>query len=676
MPAKSSPESIARRIEALREQIREHDYRYYVLAEPTISDEEYDRLMRELIELENQYPQYRTPDSPSQRVGGAPTKEFPIVTHSVPMLSLSNTYNEDEVREFDRRVRTLLKGERYEYVCELKFDGVAVSLVYENDVLVRGATRGDGVQGDDITQNIKTIRSIPLRLHRPSGHKTLEVRGEVFMTRADFEAMNRERQAAGEKLFVNPRNATAGTLKLQDPKIVAQRPLKFTAYALLVAGGGPPTHYECLRLMRTLSFPVSEHVRLCHTIEQVIDFWKTWEVKRDSLPFDIDGIVVKVNSLKQQEKLGAIAKSPRWAIAFKFAARKAETLLERIVLQVGRTGIITPVAELKPVFLGGTTVSRATLHNMDYIEELDIRPGDTVVVERGGDVIPKISAVVKEKRPRGLRKFEMPSACPECGSKIYRPADEAYYYCVNTECPAQVKGRIVHFASRGAMDIEGLGDAVVDQLVELGFLKNYADLYDLYKRRTELVALERWGEKKVENLLSAIEESKKRPFSRLVYALGIRHVGAGVAQLLTSHFPSLRALMNASQEELEAIPGIGPQIAESVVRFFRDPHNRKIIERLERVGVRTEEVRPAAGKGGSPFSGKTVVFTGGLSSMTREEARERIEALGGRVASSVSKHTDLVIVGQDAGSKLQKARELNIKTITEDEFLQLLESTS
>jgi DNA ligase (NAD+) len=673
MPVKSSSESVAGRIEALREQLREHDYRYYVLAEPTIPDEEYDRLMRELIELENRYPQYRSPDSPSQRVGGAPTKEFPVVTHDVPMLSLSNTYNEQEVKEFDRRVRSLLEGERTEYVCELKFDGVAVSLLYEEDVLIRGATRGDGLQGDDITPNIKTIRSIPLRLRKPSGQRRLEVRGEVFMMRDDFLAMNREREIAGEKLFVNPRNATAGTLKLQDSKIVARRPLKFSAYALLAGPGGPPTHYECLLLLGELGFPVSEHVRLCATIEAVIDFWTEWEKKRDSLRFDIDGIVVKVNSLKQQEKLGAIAKSPRWAIAFKFAARKAETVLEKIILQVGRTGTITPVAELRPVFLGGTTVSRATLHNMDYVQELDIRPGDTVIVERGGDVIPKISSVVMAKRPQGLQPFSMPPACPECGSKIYRPADEANYYCENTECPAQVKGRIVHFAHRGAMDIEGLGEAVVDQLVELGFLKNYADVYDLYRKRDELIKLERWGEKRVANLLKAIEESKKRPFSRLVYGLGIRHVGMGVAQLLTTRIHSMHHLMKASQAELEAIPGIGPRIAESIIHFMQDSHNRKIIERLEHAGLPMEEA-PAAGARPSPFFGKTIVLTGGLDSMTREEAKQRIQALGGHVATSVSRTTDLVVIGHDAGSKLKKAMELNIKTITEDEFLQLLQT--
>ena len=675
MPAKPSSASVVRRIETLRKQLREHDYEYYVLAEPSIADVEYDSLMRELIELENEHPDLRSPDSPSQRVGGAPTKEFALVTHAVPMLSLSNTYNEAEVRDFDRRVSSLLRGERYEYVNELKFDGVAISVVYVNGVLVRGATRGDGVQGDVITQNLKTIRSIPLRLRTRNGFEDIEVRGEVFMTRGDFKAMNEERELAGEKLFVNPRNATAGTLKMQDPKIVAQRPLKFFAYSLRVERGGPSTHFESLNQMRELGFPVSEHGRLCKTVDEVVRYWREWEEKRETLPFDIDGIVVKVNSLRQQEKLGAIAKSPRWAIAFKFAARKAETIIKGITLQVGRVGTITPVAELQPVFLGGTTVSRATLHNEDYIQELDIRPGDTVIVEKGGDVIPKVSGVVKEKRPPELSKFRMPTSCPECGSKIYRPVEEAHYYCENTECPAQVKGRILHFAHRGAMDIEGLGEAVVDQLVGLDLIRNYADLYELRSRKTRLLELERWGEKSVNNLLDAIEESKKSPFSRLVYALGIRHVGAGVAQLLTANIRSMAQLKAATTEDLVGIQGIGPRIAESVVHFFQDPHNRKIIERLERAGLMMEEKTSKAVRS-SPFAGKTVVLTGGLASMTRDEAKQRIEALGGRVATAVGKGTDLVVAGTDAGSKLQKARELNIRTIDEDEFLQLLQSKS
>ncbi|HXG37142.1 MAG TPA: NAD-dependent DNA ligase LigA [Bacteroidota bacterium] len=672
MPAKKASPAIRKRVEALREKLREHDYRYYVLAKPVISDEEYDKLMKELIDLEREYPELVTPDSPSQRVGGEPTKEFPTVTHAVPMLSLSNTYSEEEVLEFDRRVRSLLGKEPYRYVCELKFDGVAVSLTYTEGLFVRGATRGDGMQGDDITQNLKTIRSIPLRLNKhPKGLEDIEVRGEVFMTREDFQKMNEERELAGEKTFINPRNSAAGTLKLQDPKIVAQRPLKFYAYFLRAEGIKLTSHYENLRLLKELGFPVNEHARLCHTINEVIEYWKEWEERREDLPYDIDGVVVKVDSLRQQDLLGATAKSPRWAIAFKFTARKKETVLKDIVLQVGRVGTITPVAELEPVFVGGTTVSRATLHNEDYIKELDIRIGDTVVVEKGGDVIPKVSEVVKEKRKPGAKPFQMPRTCPECKSTIIRPEGEANYYCNNTECPAQVKARIEHFAHRGAMDIEGLGEAVVEQLVNLGFVSNYADLYDLHKKKAKLVELERWGEKSVQNLLEAIEQSKQKSFARVLFALGIRHVGSGVAQLLVKHFPSLDALMHARKEELEQIQGIGPQIAGSVYEFFRDKHNRAIVERLRKAGLRMEETIPKAAKS-SPVFGKIFVLTGTLSSMTREEAKEKIESLGGIVGSSVSKNTDYLVVGEEAGSKLDKAKKLGVATLSEEEFLAMI----
>jgi len=660
-----------KRAEELRTRLRNHDYRYYVLAEPNVSDEEYDGLMRELVSLEERHPELKTPDSPTQRVGGAPTKEFETVSHSVPMLSLSNTYNEEEVREFDKRVNGALKGEGCQYVCELKVDGVAVSLQYRDGVIARGATRGDGFQGDDITQNIRTIRSIPLSVRpKVKGLKDFEVRGEVFMTRSDFERMNKERAKTGERLFVNPRNSSAGTLKLQDSKVVAQRPLKFIAYYLRSENGNLLSHYENLALLKKIGFPVSEHTRRCRTIEQVAEYWREWEGNRDSLPYDIDGVVVKVDDLRQQEQLGAIAKSPRWAIAFKFAARKQETVLKNILLQVGRGGTITPVAELEPVFVGGTTVSRATLHNEDYIKELDIRPGDVVVVEKGGDVIPKVSAVIKEKRKRGTRMFRMPALCPECGSPITRPENEANYYCENTECPAQVKARIEHFAHRGAMNIDGLGEAVVDQFVSLGYLKNYADLYDLSRKKEELLRLDRWGKKSVENLLEAVEESRKRPFCRLLFAVGIRHVGFGVAQLLANHFRSMDALTTATRDELNHIQGIGPQIAESVLLFFADAHNRRLMERLRKSGVQFEQ--KAEAKASGALRDKTFVLTGTLQSLTREEAKEAIERLGGKVASSVSGNTDYVVVGQDAGSKLDKAKKLGLTLLREDEFLQLV----
>ncbi|TSA21714.1 NAD-dependent DNA ligase LigA [bacterium] len=666
--------SIVKRVEGLRARLRDHDHRYYVLAQPTIEDAEYDRLMKELLDLEAAHPELVTPDSPSQRVGGQPTKEFPAVTHDVPMLSLSNTYNEDEVRDFDRRVRSALGQEPFKYVCELKFDGVAVSLRYSNGMFVRGATRGDGTRGDDITQNLKTIRSIPLRSReKKKGMDEFEVRGEVYMKRDDFRRMNDTRELAGEKTFINPRNSAAGTLKLQDPKIVAGRPLNFMAYYLRTENVGLSSHNENLRILRDLGFPVSEHTRVSKDVEGVAGYWEEWEKRRGSLPYDIDGVVVKVDSLSQQERLGMIAKSPRWAIAFKFAARQAMTTLHDITLQVGRVGTITPVAELEPVFVGGTTVSRATLHNEDYIKELDIRPGDTVVVEKGGDVIPKVSAVVKERRRSGTKPFAMPGKCPECGSRISRPEGEANHYCENSECPAQIRARIEHFAHRGAMDIEGLGEAIVDQLVSLGFVHNYADVYELHGRREELVALERWGEKSVENLLRGIEGSKQRPFTRVLFALGIRHVGTSVAQLIVNHVRSMEGLIGASLEELQGIQGVGPRIAESIRRFVEDKHNLKTIERLKKAGLQFEEKQRRSVRR-SALAGKTVVLTGTLSSLTRDQARQMIENSGGHVASSVSSKTDYVVVGVDPGSKLNTAKKLGIQTLQEEEFIRLVGS--
>jgi len=662
---------IIERVEELRKQIREHDYRYYVLAEPIISDFEYDMLMRELIELERQYPELVTPDSPTQRVGGAPTKEFPTVTHPVPMLSLNNAFTIEEIREFDRRVAELLEGEKYRYVAELKFDGVAVRLKYENGILVLGATRGDGVQGDDITNNIKTIRSIPLRLMNPDEKfLNIEVRGEVYMNKVDFERLNEERERLGEKLFANPRNATAGTLKLQDPKLVAQRPLRFFAYYLMAEGVELESHYENLQILKRLGFPVCEHVKLCNNIDEVIEFWRYWEERRDDLPYEIDGIVVKVDSIRQQEVLGAIAKSPRWAIAFKFTPRQAQTKLLGITLQVGRVGTITPVAELQPVPLGGVIITRATLHNEDYIKEKDIRVGDTVIVERSGEVIPKIVGVVLEKRPPDAVPFVFPKNCPACGGPIERPAGEANYYCENPECPAQVRARIEHFASRGAMDIEGLGEAIVDKLVTLGFLKNYADIYELHRHKAKLVKIEGFGEKSVQNLLNSIENSKKQPFHRVLYAIGIRYVGSEIAKLLADAFGSIDNLMNASVEQISSVYGIGPRIAESVYKFFHDERNLELIRRLKEAGLNFE-VKPEE-KAKKKLAGKTFVFTGTLKNFTREEAKEKVEELGGKVSNSVSRKTDYVVVGENPGSKYDKARQLGVRIITEEEFLELI----
>jgi DNA ligase (NAD+) len=661
--------AIERRISALRREIHEHDYRYHVLAEPTIPDEAYDALMRELQDLENQYPQFQAPDSPTRRVGGQPTKTFPTVTHDPPMLSLSNSYSEEEIRDFDRRVRSLLGTDAPSYVAELKFDGIAIALRYRNGLFATGATRGDGTRGDDISNNLKTIRSIPLRLRSlPAGGETLEVRGEVFMHRADFDRMNAARIKAEEKPFINPRNATAGTLKTQDPAEVARRKMRFFAYSLIAPGLAIPTHWESLRTLRSLGLPVNDLATRCRTIDEAVAYWRQWEEKRDTLQYDIDGVVVKVDSSRQQQNLGTIAKSPRWAIAFKFSSRKSETTLKRIVLQVGRTGAITPVAELEPVFLGGTTVSRATLHNSDYIAELDLRIGDTVVVEKGGDVIPKVTASIPEKRPRGTRPFSMPTRCPACGSRIYRGEEEANYYCENSECPAQVRGRIEHYAHRGAMDIEGLGEAAVEQLVTLRLLRNVADLYTLHQHRSALVGLERWGEKSTQNLLDAIARSTAHPFHRVLFALGIRHVGAGVARVLADRFPSMELLQVARQEDLEATSTVGPQIADSVVHFFADQHNRRLLKRLAQAGVAMAAETPVQGA----LRGKSFVLTGTLPTYTREEARRMIEQHGGTVAPGVSKNVDYVIVGEDAGSKLVKAKKLGIPTLSENEFLSMI----
>jgi DNA ligase (NAD+) len=663
----SIDKSIVARIEKLRKELRKHDYRYYVLAQPTISDEQYDKLLRELQTLESEYPHLITPDSPTQRVGGVPTKVFPTVAHAVPMLSLANSYSEEDIRDFDRRICALLKKEKVGYVCELKLDGVSLSLRYTDGLFRLGATRGDGMQGDDITNNVKTIRSIPLRLQvSDRGLMDCEVRGEVLMFKEDFEKMNKERERIGEKTFINPRNSAAGTLKLQDPKIVATRPLKFYAYYLRSETAGLTSHFENLKMLRESGFPVDPNAKLCRNIDEVIEYWQLWERQRMNLPFDIDGVVVKVDSLPQQEVLGTIAKSPRWAVAFKFTSRKAETKLNNIRLQVGRVGTITPVAELEPVFLGGTTVSRASLYNEDYIRELDVRIGDAVIVEKGGDVIPKVTEVIKDKRSKTAKPFTFPKKCPECGSKIIRPQDEANYYCDNYECPMQICGRIEHWASRGAMDIEGLGEAVVNRLVNHKFIVNVADLYDLHKNKNELIEFERWGEKSVLNLLEAIEESKQTPYHRVLFSLGIRHVGFGIAQILTDHYHSIDELRNATQEELQTVPDIGPRIAESIVTFFKDKRHIEVIERLRNAGVKFEiEKKSVKGK----LIGRTFVLTGSLSSMTREQAKEMIEEQGGRVASSVSKNVDVVIVGEEAGSKLEKAKQLSIELWDEEKFI-------
>ena len=664
------------RIEELRTLIRKYDYAYYVEAQPLISDRDYDRLLAELVELERRYPDLITPDSPTQRVGGEPLQEFAHVQHRTPMLSLANTYTRQEVLDFDRRIRQALEGEPYQYCCELKYDGVAISLRYEDGRFVLGATRGDGTVGDDVTANLKTIRALPLVVRTVSvdGNplRSFEVRGEVYMLRRDFEQLNRQRIAQGEKPFANPRNLTAGTIKLLDPRLVAKRPLQLVCYYLECNEVNLRRQSENLRLLHDMGFPTSQHWRVCATIEDVFTYIDEWEHRRRELPFDIDGIVIKLDNLFQQRRLGTVARTPRWAIAYKYEAEQARTLLKDIVLQIGRTGVVTPVAELEPVALAGSTVSRATLHNAAYIEQLDIRIGDTVYVEKGGEVIPKIVGVDMSMRPLDAKPWRMPPHCP-CPhrSKLHRPVDEVNYYCESPACPWQIRRRIEHFASRDAMDIEGMGEKVVAELVEAGFLQTIADIYDLKTKRNELIGRPGWGTKRVDNLLTAIEASKAQPFHRVLYGLGMRHVGEVTAKLLADHFGSLDAICQATREELEAIQEIGPRIADSIRTFCDDPEERHIIARLKTAGLMfSTERRPS--RAHQPLAGTTFVFTGELESMPRSHAEELVESLGARASSSVSRATSYVVVGHSPGSKFSKAQQFGVPILSEQDFLTLL----
>ncbi len=665
------PDQRAARHRQLTEEIFDHDYRYYVLADPVISDREYDALMTDLLELENQYPELAGSESPSQRVGGTITKEFPTVTHSVPMLSLANTYSADEVNEFDRRVKETLVSGEVMYHAELKIDGVAISLRYSNGILVEAATRGDGERGDEVTPNVRTIRSLPLRLRSGVNHPSdFVVRGEVYIRKEDFRKLNEDREEAGEKIFANPRNSAAGALKLQNSSIVASRNLKAFMYSLLGTGTETTSQHESMKLLVELGFPVNKNSRLCESIEEVHEYCREWDLRRDELPYEIDGVVIKVDSVPMQAALGAIAKSPRWAIAYKFTARQAETILEDILFQVGRIGTITPVAKLAPVLLSGSTISRATLHNEDFIRELDLRVGDHVIVEKGGDVIPKVSSVIKEKRHDFAQSFTFPADCPVCASRLIQPLDQAAWFCENPACPAQIRGRIAHFAARPAMNIDGLGDAIIDVLVEKGFLSSYADLYMLSAHRESLVSLERFGEKSIANLLTEIEASKAQSLSRVVFALGIRFVGQETAKLLARHLGSLEKIRGRSEAELLAIPGIGPRIAESVVRFFSDELSSALVDRLIAAGINPsmeviEEVHDV------PFAGMTFVLTGTLQNFSRDAARELIERCGGKVTGTVSSKTGVVLFGAEPGSKLEKAQRLGIRIMDEDEFVSL-----
>lgn len=668
----SVPEEVKSRVEDLRRQIERHNYNYYVLDSPTISDDKFDGLMRELVSLEEKYPELVTPDSPTMRVGGTPREGFATVRHLLPMLSLSNAFDDNELREFDRRVRQGLRGAGIEYVAELKIDGLAVSLVYEDGVLKRAATRGDGENGEDITPNMKTVRAVPLRLREPV--KLLEVRGEAYMPKEAFVRLNKAREESGEPLFANPRNAAAGSLRQLDPAVTASRHLSTFMYAVGASEGVTLGHHcEVLEYLKNQGFKVNPHYRLFRDIDGVIGYCREWQHTRFDLPYATDGVVVKVNDLNQQNLLGTTMKSPRWAMAFKYPPEQARTVVKDILLRVGRTGVITPTALLKPVRLAGTTVTRATLHNEDIIRDKDIRIGDTVLVQKAGDIIPEVLEVIREQRSGDEEPFRMPAECPECRAPVERLPGEAAMRCLNPGCPARSREGLIHFVSRGAMDIAGLGPAVISQLISAGLVKDPADLYDLKKE--DLVQLERMGEKSAQNLIDALEKSKQIPLARVIYALGIRHVGERAAKILADRFGSMESLMHAGTEELTAIPEIGPRIAESLTDFFAGRGNRELVERLSRHGL-TMQAEQKERTGPRPLDGKTVVLTGALTGYTRQEARELIERMGGRVSSSVSKKTDLVVVGDDPGSKYDKAVQLGIAILDEEGFARMVEQQS
>ncbi|MDP2895425.1 MAG: NAD-dependent DNA ligase LigA [bacterium] len=666
-----SKEEAARRIQSLRREIHRHNRLYYIENQPEISDAEYDALMKKLIELEQAYPGLVTPDSPSQRVGGEPLEAFGTVEHAIPMLSLDNTYSKEEVLAFDARIKKALSVRPdIEYVAEPKIDGVAVSLRYEDNVFIQGSTRGNGLVGDDITANLKAIRTIPLRLEGDR-IRLLEVRGEVYMPRQAFEKLNEEKEDAGEEPFANPRNAAAGSLKLLDPRISARRKLDIVVHSLgQMEGVSFETHYQFLNTARKLGFKVNEGFALFKGIEKTMEYCDEWEEKRDSLPYEIDGMVIKVNQLALREVLGTTSKSPRWAFAYKFKARQASTVLQDIQVQVGRTGVLTPVAILEPVRLAGTVISRATLHNADEVRRKDIRVGDTVLIEKGGDVIPKVVKVVTTKRTGKEKPFAMPDRCPVCSSKVIQVEGEVAIRCTNIACAAQLKNRLKHFGSRGAMDIEGLGEVLVSQLVDKGLIKDPADLYAL---DVETVAnLERMGKKSAQNLIDAIEGSKKRDYSRVIFALGIPAVGTRAADLLAEYFPSVDEFARATAEELQSVPEVGPRTAEGIVRFFTEEANRNVIAKLKAAGVNmASSARPVSLD--ERFVGKTFVLTGVLSGMTRSDAEQKIKQRGGKTSGSVSRNSDYVIVGENPGSKYDKALQLGVRTLSEAEFVKMLQ---
>lgn len=667
----SEPEA-RKRIADLTDKINYHSDLYYQKSRTEISDQEFDRLMEELVHLEQQFPKLRLPDSPTQRVGGTISKEFKTVQHQYPMLSLGNTYSQEELREFDSRVAKGLEGEPYEYFCELKFDGVSISLIYEDGLLTRAVTRGDGVRGDEVTANARTIRSVPLRIKNKGVPAAFEVRGEVFLPKKVFELLNKEREDIGEETYANARNTASGTLKMQDSSIVAQRKLDCFTYFLLGEENNINTHEQGIKKLEAWGFQVSPTYKKCKNIEEVFKYIDHWDSRRHDLPLDTDGVVLKVNDLSQQERLGFTAKSPRWAIAFKYKPQNASTRLNGITYQVGRTGAITPVAELEPIFLAGTTVKRASLHNANEIERLDLREGDHVWVEKGGEIIPKVTGVDLSKRKHGAKPIQYITKCPECGTKLIRQEGEAAHYCPNEKgCPPQIKGRIEHFIQRKAMDIDSLGERTIDQLYVLGLVKSPADLYDLGKE--DVMKLEGFKELSTKNLLSGIEESRKTPFESVLFAIGIRYVGKTVAEKLARHFKSMERLMNATYEQLLEAPEVGEKIAASVVDFFKDKDNRREIDRLRKAGLQFESTHKEPEKVSDVLGGKSFVVSGTFENYERDEIKEVIVAHGGKVLSGVSGKLDYLVAGENMGpAKREKAEKLGIKIISEAEFQKML----
>lgn len=658
--------SAARRAAELRAELERHNELYYT-GKPEISDREFDALMRELIDLERDHPQLATPDSPTRRVGGAPLEGFDQVAHDPPMLSLDNTYSLEEAEEWVARLERRIPDETLAYVAELKLDGVSISLLYESGVLTQALTRGNGAVGDDVTANVRTIGNLPLRL-AGSPPERLMLRGEIYMPRPVFDALNRQREAAGEALYVNPRNTTAGTVRLLDSREVARRRLRVAVYQS--ATDLVETHSGSLEALAAFGLPVESEWQRCRDLREIESYIERWREPRHEMPFDTDGVVIKVDRLELQERLGHTSKAPRWAVAYKFAAEQARTVVKAITVQVGRTGALTPVAELEPVFVGGTTVQRATLHNYEDLARKDIRVGDTVLVEKAGEIIPKVVSVVESERPAGTRPFEIPTHCPVCGEAAVRYEGEVAWRCVNPACPAIVRESVSHFVGRNAMDVEGLGDKLIEQLLAKSLITDYTSLYSL--ARDDLAGLEGWGEKSADNLLDQIDKSRHRPLRHLLYALGIRFVGERVGRILAEHFLSLDALMDAGREELEAVPEIGPKVASSLLHFFADPHNRERLKTLRTAGVDLTQPQAEGAGAASPLAGKKVVLTGSLSTMTRGEAKKRLEALGARVSGSVSGKTDLLVAGEKAGSKLKKAEALGVEVIDEAGLEKLL----